>query len=122
MVPLKEVSLVQFCFLLAINDLSPKGVKVSRFADDTPMWGTGEDVQLNAKIQDTIQEWCGKWVFNMSWAKTSVVVFHQSKNNKIKICFNGSVLKRVEKIKILGLIFNRRLSSKSHIEYLVDKC
>ena len=30
-------------FLISINDLSPKAVKVSMFADDTAIWETGSD-------------------------------------------------------------------------------
>ena len=39
-------------FLLAINDLRPKGIKVSMFVDDTAIWDTRKDVvPLNARIQ-----------------------------------------------------------------------
>ena len=49
----------------------------------------------------------------------SVILFHRTKNKKIKVCFNDTVLKKVEKI---GFIFDRRLIWKSHIEYFMDKC
>ena len=57
----------------------------------------------------------------MSMAKTSVVLFYQFKNKRVKVCCNGPVLKKVEKIMLVSLIFDRCLSWKSHIEYLVDK-
>ena len=95
------------------------------FPDDTAIWETGRDIiKLNAKIRDnmdSIQAWSGKWGFKVSLAKMSVVLFHQSKNKKIKVWFNGSVVKREEKTNFLDLIFDRMLSWKSHIEYRVDK-
>ena len=48
-------------FLLAIYDLSPKGVNASMFADDTVIWETEKDVvQLNAKSEygmDSVVMW-----------------------------------------------------------------
>ena len=68
---------------------------MSMVADDTVNWDTWRDiVKLNAKIQvvmNSIKERCGKWGFKVLLAKMLVVLFHQSKNTKIKVWFNSSV-------------------------------
>ena len=113
-------------FLIAINDLNPPGVSKSIFADDTAIWFSHRNVSYaTAKIQTAlsyIQEWCDKWGFKVSIDKTSMVLFHRSKNKHIELNFNGSALKRVDSVKFLGMVFDRRLSWKNHVDYLVTKC
>ena len=68
-------------FLITINDLSPKGVKIAMFADDTAIWKTGSHVnEVKKRIQKAlkyIKNWCGLWGFKVSIAKISVVLFFQ---------------------------------------------
>ena len=54
-------------------------------------------------MMDGTHEWCSKWGFKMVLAKTlvthSVVLFHRTKNKTVKVCFKGTALKGVDKIK-----------------------
>ena len=66
-------------FLLAINDIVPPNVKTSMYADDTAVWKVGKNVPLLCKkMQETMdyfEEWCDKWGFKISVAKSKVVIF-----------------------------------------------
>ena len=49
-------------FLIAINDLSPKGVYISMFADDMAIWKMGSSVnEVKKRVQKAvkyIKKWC----------------------------------------------------------------
>ena len=113
-------------FLLAINDIQPQNINSSLFADDTAIWKTGKNVKLLAKqVQQSInyiEDWCNKWGFKVSVAKTKAVLFHRGKTKKYKLNFRGIPLEQEKKVKFLGLIFDKRLTWKDHIEYLTNRC
>ena len=59
----------------------------------------------------------------MSIDKTWVMVFSRRiVKGKVKLKFDGKVLKTEKKVKFLGMIFDSRLSWKDHIDYVIDKC
>jgi ribonuclease HI len=113
-------------FLIAINDLCPPGVNFSIFADDTAMWKSGRNVEKLQKVMQKalnyVEEWCNKWGFKVSIAKTSFVLFQRGRIKPVSLLYEGKVLKREKVVKFLGLMFDQRLSWKDHIKYLVDKC
>ena len=45
----------------------------------------------------------------------------KTKNSKIEIIVNGSVIKQVKKKKILGIIVHEKFTFKSHIKYICTK-
>ena len=74
-------------FLIAINDLSPKGVKISMFADDTAIWKTGSSVNdVKKKVCVFVRGHCGalqwqlcrlivgkcRWILEGIWLKLNV--------------------------------------------------
>ena len=114
-------------FLIAINDLCPVGVETSIFADDTAFWISGKNVKSlyksAQKALDYIQRWCNNWGFKVSISKTSYVLFSRKRKlPKMKLKYNGSMLKKGDSVKFLGLIFDKKLLWRDHIDYLVNKC
>lgn len=113
-------------FLLAINDINPPNVKTSMYADDTAVWCVGKNVPfLCKKVQESmeyLEEWCDKWGFKVSVAKTKVVLFYKGKKKKVDVKYRGVSLEQETKVKFLGMIFDKRMSWKDHIEYVVSKC
>ena len=75
MVLLRGVSSVVFCFLIAINDLSPKGVKISMFADDMAIWNTGSSKNIHRAVKKL------KNVSTISDKATLIKFMHTSTNN-----------------------------------------
>ena len=116
-------------FLIAINDLNPPGVEISKFADDAAIWTCCKDDKIVTKrIQKAmkhVEEWCDRWGFKISGTKTKVVLFHRKRVSKIpniEIRYKGQVLPREDEVRFLGLIFDQRLTWKSHIDYLHQRC
>lgn len=113
-------------FLVAINDLSPPGVKYSLFADDTAIWKVGKNVnhvqQVVQNALDYITDWCNTWGFKISVVKTSFVLFHRGKRKEVHLDLNKEKIKRATSVKFLGMMFDQRLTWNEHISYLAEKC
>src|SRR5206468_1916036 len=72
---------------------------------------------------DHISNWCDDWGLQISLKKSSVVIFtHRVKYNVTPIVYKGNPLKVEDKIKFLGMIFDKRLSWQSHVQYIVGRC
>ena len=116
-------------FLIMINDIpsGPEGVNMSLFADDSAVYiGHRKTKTLIKKIQQSIDEinnWCNKNGFKISIAKTVGVLF-TNKNQLpiINIKIDQELIKMENKAKFLGMIFDKKLSWKPHIEYIIEKC
>jgi len=117
-------------FLIMINDIEigNTGAELSLFADDSATYKSGKN--LNKIIKDlqssldNICKWAEKWGVKISSTKSSCVIF----TNKIKyqqtkqLNIGGQVIKVEDKVKFLGIIFDRRLTWKNHFEYIENKC
>ena len=76
-------------------------------------------------IQDNlnrITEWCNLWGFKISLDKTVAVVFSHRAVTDIHLTRDNQPVKIDNKAKFLGLIFDRKLSWRDHINYLEEKC
>src|SRR3989442_6909747 len=89
------------------------------FADDCTIWRSGNNIaQIVKHLQsdlDIISEWCRAWGFVIN--VDNKIIDPASLNLSIqgrRIIFNNSC-------KLLGIVFDSRLSWKSHIEYLIDR-
>jgi ribonuclease HI len=117
-------------FLIMINDF-PESLNIENmlFADDSATFKSGKNLKFIVdqmqKHLDKIAHWCDEWGFKLSESKTVAVVFSLKhipadimKNLKI-----GNKPVRVENtVKFLGVVFDNRLTWRSHIEYLNNKC
>src|SRR5688572_12401941 len=116
-------------FLLMINDIpsGPEGVNMSLFADDSAIYiGHRRTKTLIKKIQQSIDEinnWCNQNGFKISIAKTVGVLFTNKKQIPIiNINIDKELIKMESKAKFLGMIFDRKLNWKYHIDYIIEKC
>ena len=115
-------------FLIMINDLpdSLRDVESSLFADDSCIFKSGRNLNHITKyIQDNlnrIAEWCNLWGFKISLDKTVAVVFSNRAVTDIHLTLDNQPVKIDNKAKFLGLIFDRKLSWRDHINYLEQKC
>ena len=75
-------------------------------------------------VLDKLQNWSIRTGFRFSALKTEWMVFYRNipKPTGIHFELDGKTLKQVETKKFLGLIFDRKLNWKDHIEYIKGKC
>ena len=120
-------------FLIQINDFpEPEiGTKQAIYADDSSIWRTGKNLkfiinQLQIDL-NKIEKWCDEWGFTLSTEKTigvtfkvSVITTKQPEIPALRLC--GKEIKIEEQVKFLGVIFDRKLNWKAHINYIVDRC
>ena len=118
-------------FLIYINDLE-KNIKskIRFFADDTMLYSIVKDPvttanNLNDDLE-TIRRWAHQWKmeFNPDPTKQATELLFSTKNKPPyhpPLVFNGHVVNRVNEQKHLGLILDRKLSFKSHVEEKIKK-
>ena len=106
-----------------VNDLPEvtKNVETSLFADDSAVFKSGKNLkQIASQIQSAItniQKWCEEWGFKISAEKTIGVVFTNAlKPAPIHIKINNNEIKIEEKVKFLGVIFDKKLTWGEHIK------
>jgi ribonuclease HI len=112
-----------------INDMAEivTDVELSLFADDSSVYRSGrklatiiDDIQ---RALDHISDWCDDWGLQISLKKSTIVIFtHRVKYEAKPIIYKGEAIKVEEKVKFLGMIFDKRLNWRSHTQYIVDRC
>jgi len=122
-------SLSPLLFLIMINDFPKLSQFTSDalFADDCAIWMSGKNInQIFHHLQedlDVISKWVKKWGLSINIEKTTAIIFTKSKMNlsnlKLKVEQTPIAIKNT--CKLLGVIFDKQLTWKPHIEYLVDK-
>ena len=118
-------------FLIYINDLE-RNIKsnIKFFADDTMLFSIVKDpvisaVDLNHDLA-IIYQWAHQWKmeFNPDLTKQATEVLFSCKKvspNHPRLIFNGSVVKKVNEQKHLGLILGSGLSFKKHLNEKIIK-
>jgi ribonuclease HI len=116
-------------FLIMINDIpsGPDNVEMSLFADDSAIYMGQRNIKtLISKIQlsvDIIHNWCNQNGFKISLNKTTAVLFSKKRHlPTINITIDQNLIKMENKAKFLGIIFDRKLTWKPHVEYIIDRC
>ena len=118
-------------FLIYINDLE-KNIKskIKFFADDTMLFSIVKDPVISADELnhdlDIIYQWAYQWKmeFNPDPTKQATEVLFSRKKisqNHPQLIFNGTIVKKVNEQKHLGLILDSGLSFKKHIDEKIIK-
>jgi hypothetical protein len=71
----------------------------------------------------------------LDWAQNNKLKFNENKSKimlmsrrrrlkkkELEIYLNNKILKQVNSIKYLGIIFNRKMTFRDHINYVEEKC
>ena len=117
-------------FLVMINDIDVgnTGVDLSLFADDSATYKSGKNInQLLKDIQtslNSISKWADKWGIKISNSKSVGIIFtHRVKYNILNpLTLNGNPLKMETKAKFLGMIYDKKLTWRDHVQYIEDRC
>ena len=116
-------------FSIIINSIFEgiHNITESLFCDDGLFWAVGDTLEdACAIIQsalDKIEEWCNFHGPKISVVKTHFNIFTKNNVDRVPvITFNGSPLKRLDKVKYLGVTFDQGLTWKAHIDNLVSQC
>ena len=118
------------CFLIAINtilDTLPHNIKGSLYADDLVIYHTSKKVRSSSRqLQNTIkrlENWANMVGLKFSSTKSEVVHFWRgikggTNRDFIPLTLYGNDIPRKETTKFLGMILDRKLSWKPHIQSL----
>jgi len=113
-----------------INDL-PNDItetETTLFADDSCLFKSGRNLDfILHKMQnslDKLVEWCDLSGFKISTGKKTVAVLFTHRRDHIDGIFriNGSPVKVERKAKLLGIVFDSRLTWNDHVNYVEEKC
>ena len=119
-------------FLLLLSDipkLTHKNIRISIFADDIAIWCFHKSLTLITYILqyylDILITWCHDNRLIISTHKTSAVVFARQFNNTYtppRLFIDNHLIEVKNTARFLGLIYDRHLNFKNHIDYIKGKC
>lgn len=114
-------------FIIFFDDSNIKipGVVNSNFADDKKCALEIRNQSDAAKLQtaiDQFQEWCKANDLSIHYMKCKILSLYTKKNPIVyNYTINGQPIERVNEMRDLGVIFDRKLNFNSHIEYICNK-
>jgi hypothetical protein len=114
-------------YSLYINDTSrTPGVHFALFADDTCMYATDrKEGYVLRKLQsglNEMEEWCEDWNIKINEDKTRAVYFSQTlKRVETYLTLNGRAITFLNYVKYLGVTFDRRMTWRIHIDWIITK-
>jgi len=99
------------------------------FADDLIILTEGESIVedenfMNLELRK-ISDWAqnNKLMFNEHKSKVMLMSRRKRKEKKdVEIYLNNKSLEQVNSIKYLGIIFDRKMTFRDHVNYLEEKC
>jgi hypothetical protein len=112
---------------LYINDTPQAiGVHLALFADDTHLYTTdckeGYIVRKFQRGLDSMVSWCERWNIRINEDKTRAIYFsHQRIPLESLLTLNGRNIPFVNSVKYLGVIFDKRITWRLHIERIEAK-
>lgn len=117
-------------FLVAINSITEKcknPVKARLYADDLVIFCRGKNLDtIHDHIQATvtqIEEWSCTSGLRFNPTKTKALIFTKHNQTQPKhLYIYGKQIKYVNEFKFLGMIFDHKLSWKTHIQHLKKSC
>lgn len=112
-------------FLIYINDME-KCVDLARlvlFADDALLYIIDENIEqavikMNAELQK-VYEWLEMNKLKLNISKTNCMIINGSTTSNVT--FNNTIIIPVTEIKYLGVIIDKSLKFKNHIDYIAKK-
>ena len=116
-------------FSVHVNDISSATLasNINLFADDTSAYVSSQAPSvLNSDLQttaDSLSSWFNCWHLSVHPAKTVCMVLRSTGMPpcQLNIKINGNHITQVTRHRLLGVIFNERLSWKDHVHDVVKK-
>ena len=106
-----------------INDLLNLVPSAMAYADDITVslpFASGEEEATSSRLNSLlgrIEDWGRRWQVSFAPHKTQLLVVSRTRKH-IRLCYNGTTLEPEDKIKILGVTYDSKLTFKTHIEEL----
>jgi hypothetical protein len=102
------------------------GVNLAIFADDTYIYATErKEGYVLRKVQrglNSMSAWCERWNIRINEDKTQAIYFsHQRRPPDSLLTLNGRNIPFVNSLKYLGVIFDKRMTWRLHIEKIEAK-
>ena len=115
-------------FLIFINDLpDATNFYVKLFADDTFLCAQNSNLKLlkhdvNIEI-NKVYRWLvsNKLTLNILKSKFMIISNKKCINDDFSVCINGSPLEKCDQYKYLGVVIDKNLNWKSHVDYISTK-
>ena len=117
-------------FLLYTNDAEdhlPPETQLAVYADDTTLYnciasreGTLQGTDILQQAVDALADWGGAWriKFEPSKSQALVISHHRTPIALPPITFHGTAVPEVDRLLLLGVLFDRQLSFQAHIRRL----
>jgi hypothetical protein len=102
------------------------GVNLALFADDTCLYATErKEGKVLRKIQralNSMTAWCERWNIKINEEKARAICFtHRNRPSDSPLTLNGRNTPFVNSVKYLGVIFDKRMTWRLHIEIIEAK-
>ena len=112
-----------------IKDL-PRNIRKSLFMDDFCLYVSARRLRQAERILNIalrkLNSWSKKTGFKFSRDKTKAIIFYKDKrwmkNHEIQLKLGDNVIPVVDQHKFLGIILDKHLNFKAHVEYARSKC
>ena len=99
--------------------------KLTNYADDNFIirWGKvlSELIVNMEKSLEAITKWLKKSGLKVNDNKTELCLFHKNEQLSVKIKVNGSEIKSLSEMSVLGIIFDSKLNWNSHVAKAINK-
>ena len=97
------------------------------YADDCVIWTSGNDIrEMTVQIQtylDVLNEWFTSRGLKISPLKTTSVLFSRgNKDERVHLLLEKNELKFAPQYRYLGVIFDRRMTWRPHLQDVVLRC
>lgn len=118
-----------FLWNLLLNEIlesfgdESQGIYIQAYADDVVIifdYTVCGGVIIKKRVND-FNSWCLKNHLKISPEKSVMMKFFKRKWNGLEVKLNGTTIKEVTQMKLLGIIIDNKLLWNSHIEYLERK-
>ena len=118
-------------FAIMINDIGdelPAAIGRSLFVDDLAIWYSASSARLMSRqlqlAVSQLERWSRENGLRFSTAKTVAVHFcrRRCSDTELGIRLNGQTIPTQPEAKFLGVLFDKRLTYKSHFKTLREKC
>ena len=111
-------------FIFYINEMNSKICPHISYADDFQTWSTNSSItEAESRLQEAateIEKYCDKWKLTINAAKSECMVFSNSGSKSLEIKIKGEKLCQVKEKKLLGAVFDPKLTFRQHIDYICN--